>query len=163
MTVSIRAAVPEDNNFIYSTVLKSYRFSNPIARATDDDTYYSQHSYCWNRLISDPSTRVMVACMEDDPDLIIGFLIAEPKDLPILHYVYVKAAFRGHRVATDLCASVNINPRERYTYYTHWTIDVLGFGFNHKLIYNPMYFNWRPKQRVIAQGEDSERANREDP
>lgn len=160
MSISFRPPVEADKNFIYSTILKSYRYSNPEARALPDKDYYGHQSYCWNRVMDRDGIKIVIAHPTDDLDLIVGFCIVEKRDTPIIHYIYVKAAFRGAGVAQQILGSLDVNPKEQFVFYTHWTVDVLRYAYQkYKLIYNPMLFNWRPK---FNQESTDERSHGED-
>lgn len=139
MSVSYRANKESDMNFIYATFLKSYRFSNPIARAQPKFDYYRNGSNELRRLFAD-KVNTIVACDENDQDLIIGFLIHKEN---IIYYTYTKAAFRGNGVARGMLKAANLLEDATYR-FTHFTSDVLRLNLldKFKLIYNPYLFSW---------------------
>jgi GNAT superfamily N-acetyltransferase len=63
----------------------------------------------------------VMACPEDDRDQIYGFAcFEEGEDFPILHYVYVKRPFRGHKIGSSLISIAKARGEGtlRYTYRT---------------------------------------------
>lgn len=139
MSVSYRQSKESDMNFIYATFLKSYRFSNPIARAQPKWDYYRNGSNELRKLFSSDG-KAIVACDESDEDLIIGFLIYKAG---IIYYAYTKAAFRGGGIARGMLKAAELSAEATYR-FTHFTADVLRLGLldKLKLIYNPYLFNW---------------------
>lgn len=75
-----------------------------------------------------PETRIVVACLEDDPDAIIGWLCYTPGRLPVLHYGYVRRDIpqawgaqggtpcRRRRVFSDLVACAQVTDALVYTF-----------------------------------------------
>jgi len=98
LPVRIRKADEGDISFIYSSWLKSYAAQN---KDQPKITVYKMHREVVSRLLEDGIT--LVACMEDNPDQVLGWLCAQriPKFL-ILHYCYVKAPFRRFGLARSL-------------------------------------------------------------
>ena len=98
LPVRIRKADEGDTSFIYSSWLKSYASQN---KDQPKITVYKMHRSVVRRLLEEGIT--LVACMEDDPDQVLGWLCAHriPKFL-ILHYCYVKAPFRRFGLARSL-------------------------------------------------------------
>lgn len=150
MSVKYREHNSTDLNFIFATLLKSYRYSNPQARTIPPWDYYKHGSREW-QLCLEKGAKIVVACDESDEELIVGFMIYTKN---VLHYIYVKAAFRRAGIAKDMFAKI------RADYFTHWTVDG-GNILDAKpmsLIYNPYPFTWLGY--VEHKGDRDERANR---
>lgn len=88
-------------------------------------------------LLKRPTALLDIACLKDDPDVIIGFALAEPGEY-VLHYMYVKRAFRRFGVATEILGYMGLE-LSRCT-VTHVTDDLLTISKSKQypnLTYNP--------------------------
>lgn len=151
MQIKYRPHKESDLNFIFATLLKSYRYSNPQARVVDKKTYYENGSKEWACCLHNGG-KIIVACADDDEDLIIAFAIYSDK---ALHYVYVKAAFRRAGIAKQLLNNIE-SPEIIGCSYSHWTLDARFI--NKYMVYNPTLFKWFG---YIEQKElNDERSNR---
>lgn len=150
MQVKYRPHKETDLNFIFATLLKSYRYSNPQARVVEKKTYYENGSKEWAACLHHGG-KIVVACADDDEDLIIGFVVYSGN---VLHYLYVKAAFRRAGIGKSLYDKTEM-PLD---YYTHWTIDAGKMGIDVTLTHNPCLFKWFGY--IEPKGDNDERANR---
>lgn len=107
--VRLRTRAPGDDAFIYSSWLKSYRQS-PAAKEFSNDVYYSGQSRLIARLMKEAT--ILLACSQDDEDQVYGYICFGPG---LLHYLYVKHAYRGYGIARLLTERVTTGPLE----YTH--------------------------------------------
>lgn len=136
----IRQATPADLPFIFSTWLRNYRHSSTgFAQAIDKDVYYEFHHTVLSRIVN-RGARILVASDKVDPNVIYGYLVWEPlPDMDVLQYGYIKKAFRGLGIFTDLMKAAGI--RANAIVYTHQT-DAGKKFFNKerggwKCLYNP--------------------------
>lgn len=108
LPVRVRKADDGDISFIYSSWLKSYAAQN---KDQPKITVYKMHRKVVQRLLEDGIT--LVACMEDDPDQVLGWLCAQriPKFL-VVHYCYVKAPYRRFGLARALIDAFEYRPGE---------------------------------------------------
>jgi hypothetical protein len=123
----IRDGLPADVPFIFRSWLTSYRRSE-FARRVRDRVYFAHE----HRLIEAILRRgqVRVAHVLEDPDTIIGFLVLHQAPR-VLHYAFVKPAFRRARVLTALL------PEGEWE-YSHRTDDSdRVIGKMPQLTYNP--------------------------
>lgn len=116
----IREAKDSDMDFIYSSWLKSFRESH-YAGVIPMNAYYKVYSPILKGLIFDrPGARILVATNpeEDDPrHELLGWIAREPgKLMNVLHYVYVKEAFRRHGVAKALFQAAGFDVRHQFIY-----------------------------------------------
>lgn len=117
---TLRQANPSDESFIYNSWLKSYKNSD-FARSIPARTYYAMHHLVIERILSRPSTQVLVACDPTAPDVLYGYVVMESVgDLSVVHYCYVKQAFRRLGIASALLASAPTPDAS----YSHRTKDV---------------------------------------
>lgn len=136
LPIALRAAKPEDIAFFYSATLQSNLYSSNTYRSILPPVYYRGHKKVLERLLEAPGSRMIVACMEDAPEVIIGFALAGHERL--LHYVYVKRPFRKFGVARKMLEHLDISPSDCVT--SHWTDDateILRAKRLHGLVYNP--------------------------
>lgn len=158
MPIAFRESRDSDTNFIFATILKSYRYSNPIAKSQPAWSYYKSGSAELHNMFN-CGVKSLIACDEEDTDLIIGFLVYKLEEVPTIHFAYTKAAFRSAGVAKDMCKVAGFD-ESKTTYYSRWTLDIMRLELEdkHKLRYNPYLFNWLWQQPL---GEANERTNRE--
>jgi hypothetical protein len=110
--------------FIYSSWLKSNRKS-PMTADVRNDVYFSYHHRLIERLVERGAT-IQVAKSEG---VIVGWICSEG---PVLHYVYVKSAFRDFGVAKKLWHVVG-----RPTVCSHINENVRSLASKLTMIYNP--------------------------
>lgn len=100
--VSVRFAVETDLNFVRSAWLRSHRAHCEWAPKGE---YFALHHDVVEGLLVRGTT--LLAVNAADEDQILGFVCGESRhETPILHYVYVKRAFRGNGVAMVLVSAL---------------------------------------------------------
>lgn len=91
----VRAARPTDANFIFSTWLRDLRKAD--GGPLPDDLWFPAHRELINRVLGDTQTVCLVVCPSDEPDEILGYIVAEPNE--VLWWVYLKPRYRSkHRL-----------------------------------------------------------------
>jgi len=142
-TFKIRAYEPSDEGFVLKSWLKSYRTAPANFRLRDRE-YYEERMPLVKHLVD--RGRVLLAVDVEDPDLAFGWVCYEKN---VLHYVYVKEAFRRLGIATELFEhSINIDGAEpvylthmhRKTPFATW-IDRYFAKLGDRLIYKPQLTN----------------------
>lgn len=109
-TWAIRDPKEADISFIYATWLNSYYSDSHYAYYNNDQArncvrktiYFESYRQIIDHILLD--AKVKVACKQDDEDVIFGYLVHEPK---LIHYCFVKDAFRGLGVAKSLLESAD--------------------------------------------------------
>lgn len=118
--VTIRRAQSSDLPFVFSSWLNSYE-SSGWARGVRRRTYFTRHHAVVSELLSRPSCVVLVAALEEDPDVILAWAALEPVSSTV-HYVYVKESWRrlglARRLLDELPGGVQV--------YTHRTMGPHG-------------------------------------
>ena len=109
--IELRLAGADDMNFVYSSWLSAIATSEK--RRTPKEIVYKNHREIMARSLN--KSRVIVACMHECKDQILGWLCHEDD---VLHYLYVKQPFRKHGIARMLVDHLNLD--EPYT-VTHWS------------------------------------------
>lgn len=123
--ITIRAFQPADKSLIFSTWLKGLRYANDWFEQIDQDAYFKHYQHVVENYISRPSTEIRVACLIEDPDVILGYSVFEPG---VLHWVFVKPLWRRIGLSRDLI------PDDIHT-FTHLTN--IGLKMKKDRIFNP--------------------------
>ena len=102
-----------DEDFLYSTWMKSYSESS-WGRSIPVPLYNIGQRKRIDRIMENPKTYILVACQEGTPELIFGYMVGE---LPsIIHYLYVKNAYRNSGIAHRLLYHLGNSPIITYTH-----------------------------------------------
>lgn len=123
--IEVREYVPAsetEKGFVYSTWLKNYKFSSYFAKRIKHAVFYKGHHQIVTHILEKPEVKTFVANPKNDPDTILGFLTCETGEKPVVHFVFVKDAFRKMGVATALMRHAEIDPSNLT--FTHWTLPV---------------------------------------
>lgn len=94
-----REARPGDTSFILATWLRGLRYGNDWFELIEAAPYFDRYQTIIEALINHPDTKISVACLKDDEDVIIAYSVYSDK---YLHWVFTKAAWRNIGVAKSL-------------------------------------------------------------
>ena len=120
ITTHIGSALPESyRNLIFSKWLKSLRYGNDLLKLVDAKAFYPYHHLLIDDLLGRESTRVRIAHLADDHDVVLGFAVSRG---PILDYVYVNKDFRRIGIGRDLVGHGTVV----YTHITKTGLLILG-------------------------------------
>ncbi len=109
----------EDLNFIYPHWLNSYRTA-PFSQLMPAKYFKLEHKKIITSLLTKAKT--IVAVDPGDLNLIYGFMTHETTDgYPVIHYLYVKEAFRGLGIAKALLSEIGIHSRHNQVFTSHMT------------------------------------------
>ena len=133
--IKIREFKEEDKNFILSSFLKNYYSSMPGFKP-ESEVFFPNHQKQLEKLYSNGDIVVVVACLDDDEDLIIGYAIFGLDKT--LHYVLVKESYKKMGMATRLIRHVIKDRKELVVSHYVPNCQILKRKF--KLIYNPYKF-----------------------
>ena len=98
--VRLRLATQEDGKFIADSWLRSFKTANHVKRVPAD-LYWREHRLVISRLVD--RSDVWIACDSLDPWTIWGWCCVERiNGVVVLHYLYVKDALRGLRIASQM-------------------------------------------------------------
>jgi hypothetical protein len=124
----IRPARPLDIPFIYETWLKSYKHDSAFGKSVRSSVFFPAYGEVIDNILLSSTT--IIACHPEEPDIILGYLVYSPT---ILHYVFVKEAFRGLGIARTLYETAQVP-----TTLSHRTGSVQDILARHsELVYNP--------------------------
>lgn len=112
----VRIMQPSEFVYVKATWLKHYKEHSEFARPIRDSIYFPAHSKVVDRILK--RARVAIASHIDEPDVILGFLVYEHFDLPVIHYAYVVNRARKLGVATEMLKAVKISDTFLFTHRT---------------------------------------------
>jgi GNAT superfamily N-acetyltransferase len=118
LPVVLRPYRPSDEACVFKSWLETFRKGSRCHRHPEGWYYPRQR-----RLISgllDGGATVVCAAFSGDPDEILGWACYDLREtLPIVHYVYVKHAFRGLGIAKQLLGEL-LQRQCVFTHRTRW-------------------------------------------
>lgn len=127
--VTLRLGKPEDLEFILATWLRTYRHHSQFAKKISNKVFYENHQNIIQRII-ERGAQIRVVHPIGEPDTILGYSCVENNNSsPVVHFVYVKKAFREFGLAKTLVW-------ETEGYFSHLTSN-LELARHPGLIYNP--------------------------
>lgn len=130
--VGIRDYLPGDRNFILATWLRGLYYGDSWFREIPKDIFMDNYHRALEGILASKAVSVRVACLKDDPEVILGYAIVSSG---ALHWLFVKSAWRGIGIAKSLV------PSDTST-VTHLTKVGLGILKKHPgVIFNPFAIN----------------------
>jgi GNAT superfamily N-acetyltransferase len=129
--VDVRLAKAEDLNFVFSCWLRNYKHASLFAKNIKNDVFYKWHQKAIERII-ERGAQIRIVHPAGDPETILGFACLELWDQkPLIHFVYIKKAFRGMGLAKQLLPEAALPGT-----YSHMT-KILDLTRHPELVYNP--------------------------
>jgi hypothetical protein len=98
--VAIRAYAAEDKNFILATFLRGLYYGESIYSRMHKRTFMEKFHQVAETALNLPTIYIRVACLKDDPDVILGYAVLSRNNA--LHWVFVKKSWRGIGICKDL-------------------------------------------------------------
>jgi ribosomal protein S18 acetylase RimI-like enzyme len=115
--------------------LRSY-YSNMTGYKEKSSVFFSNHQKIIEKKYNDGEIVCLVACLNEDPDIILGFAVFGTDYT--LHYIAVKSPYRKLGVAKALLKSF-YKDRTEIT-VSHWTGDIKHIQKLYKVNYNRYKF-----------------------
>lgn len=128
---NIRDFKEEDKNFILATFLRGLYYGDSWYSFIPKELFMVNYKKVGLFLVENPGVTIKVACLKEDPDVILGYSILSA-DYQTIHWVHVKSSWRKKGIARSLLPS-------RPTSVTHLTKigkELLN-KFETKVIFNP--------------------------
>lgn len=97
MNISYRNITETDFPFIFATWLKGLYHGNSYYRKINQDLFYKKYHKILEYVLN--GSTVYIACMEDEPDVILGYSVFSGTTL---HWVFVKKAWRKLGIGKNL-------------------------------------------------------------
>lgn len=98
---SIRDGTKDDFKFIMATFLRGLYYGESWFSTMPKAVFMDNYKHVAERIITSPSTAVTVACLPDDPTVVLGYSILS-SDYQDVHWVYVKKVWRNRGIARTL-------------------------------------------------------------
>ncbi len=102
----LREFAPGDIGYLMSTWLRDLRDADPSP--TPDDIFFPAQRALIERLLVQPQVRCTIAAASDNPDEILGYVVAIPRE--ILLWISVRKPLRRRGLAKILLESVECPP-----------------------------------------------------
>lgn len=148
LPIRIRAATDADVGYVLKSWLETYRRESLWAKHMENEVFYPRHRAVVTELVEQDDT--IVAVNANDPAHLLGFACGRRvKNALVIHFVYVKFAFRNFGVGRALLSTFEWDGKEPVT-ATHWTHSVDGLSRTKPILYNPYLLFDKPAQ----EGED---------
>lgn len=125
--ITTRDRLPADTNFILATWLRGLRYGNDWFELIEPTAYFETYHKVIESLLAKPEVKVLVSCLKDDPEIILGYSVFEG---PRLHWVFVKKPWRMIGIAKSIV------PVET-SIATHVTVIGRSIMQKHKVVFNP--------------------------
>lgn len=119
---SFRPYLIDDIPFIQSSWGNSYYEGVNGHKLILAEEFHAHHRPIRDRILNKPNIAIIVCASKEDPSLIIGYSIVEKPPQSrglILHYLYVKQAFKKEKIASHL---LEMSCKDRPVLFTHSTI-----------------------------------------
>lgn len=84
-----RKASATDIPLLYAAWLKGLYYGNPFMNEIDKEVFFKNYKPVVTNIML--NCTVEVACLEDEPDVVVGFIVYK---LNVLHWVYTKRNWR---------------------------------------------------------------------
>lgn len=142
--IQIRPFKTADFPFIVSSWSKSYKMMSYFAKRVHHQTFFEHHPSLISGILDLPMTKVHIAVSNEDPDEILGYLVARCLRKPaadqqevVIDYVFVKKEFQRLGVGKRLLAELGLKEGDEVS-FTHWTYPMDEIAPKHPTwIYNP--------------------------
>jgi len=122
--IGIREYKESDIPFIYSNWLRDFKLNGMAVMKVRNNIFYLNHHKILDEIIERPTTKILVAHVTEDPDVILGFLAYEERNdrKNIAHYCLIKEQFKRFGIAKELLkkSELDLNQCE----FSHWTYDL---------------------------------------
>lgn len=125
--ITFRFMNKNDEPFVYKTWLQGLKFGNSWYKLIEDKAYYSVYHKVIEAIILKKEVTVLVACLKEDSEVILGYSVFEPNRF---HWVHIKKKWRGIGLARDLF------PKD-IKIVTHLTSVGKNILLKHNLVFNP--------------------------
>jgi GNAT superfamily N-acetyltransferase len=130
----VRKAYESDIAFIYKSWIDSYADTWDVAKSV----FGREYKEVIDCILTYPTSEIAVACKADEPDIIFGYMIYEEQTQIgpyLVHYVYVKEAFRKFGIAKHLIQNLKMKNDFLITHRTDLAKKILKK--HPQVVYNP--------------------------
>lgn len=110
--IEIRDCKPYDTNFIYASWLRGLYHGDTWFGEIPKHIFMTNYHKVLELIIARPGIQIKVACLKEDPDVILGYAVIGNSS--VLHWLFVKSAWRKIGIGKSLLP-------EKVTAVTHLT------------------------------------------
>jgi GNAT superfamily N-acetyltransferase len=123
LKIGMRRERADDAPFIMQTWQRSYYKGSDFARLIHRTVYDMYNRETIEQILCRHGTHVTIGHDPESDDTIYGYIVLEEDtaDMPIVHYLFVKEAWRQLGIATKLITATVPDPMR--CYFTHHTKD----------------------------------------
>lgn len=134
--INLRLGRLSDEPFIFSSWLKSYFVGSDFCADMSKTTFYAHHHKIVERILK--RSQILIITPKDEDEIILAYMIRElgSGSNIILHYIYVKEAFRGDGLASYLLKQAALPQKSNITHLTN--------AKNMEYLRNKYEFNYCP-------------------
>lgn len=97
---SVRDYTSADKAFVMSTFLRGLYYGESWFSEIPKSVFMNNYKHIAEKIVD--KSIVTIACLPDDPDVILGYSILS-QDLQVVHWVYVKSIWRQKGIAKNIC------------------------------------------------------------
>ncbi len=90
---NVRDYKESDKSFILATFLRGLYYGDSWFSLIDKNIFMDNYKHIAEKILNNPKTFIKVACLMEDPDVILGYSILGD-NFQTIHWVYVKSNFR---------------------------------------------------------------------
>jgi hypothetical protein len=98
---NIREAKDSDKNLVLATFLKGLYYGESFFSRVPKDIFMSCYSRVAQALVNNENTKILVACLPEDPDVVLGYSMTSRDDKTV-YFCFTKAAWRKRGIAKSL-------------------------------------------------------------
>lgn len=104
--ITTRSYLPDDRAFILACWLRGIYYGNTFFSEIPKNIFMEHYHKVLERFLDNPSVTITVACLKDDPQVILGYSVSRvSKGQVVLDFVFVKKAWRQIGIAKSLTPS----------------------------------------------------------
>lgn len=104
--ITVRPYSPGDYNFIIATFLRGLYYGDSWFSLIPKKIFMTNYHIVAERLLKHPNLSIRIACLKDDPDVILGYSVSRNiNEYKILDWIFVKSSWRRIGIAKSLLPS----------------------------------------------------------
>ncbi len=97
----IRPANSQDYNFILATWLRGLYYGDSWFSSIPKHLFMDNYKRLANATLTNPKIKIQVACLKEDPNVILGYSIVSADDKAVV-WLFVKTAWREQGIGRSL-------------------------------------------------------------
>lgn len=94
----IRDMIESDKNFIYASFLRGLYYGDSWFSLIPKQIFMDNYKLVIEALVNSPKTKIVIACLKEDPNIILGYSILS-EDYQTINWVFVKKVWRKRGIA----------------------------------------------------------------